>query len=306
MSSSLDLRGVYVPLVTPFAASGAPALDEVARLAQESLDAGAAGIVALGTTGEPATLDAGERGDVIEAIAEVCLDASAQLVIGAGSNSTAAAVADVETANEVAGVTAILSVVPYYTRPSETGIVAHFRALAEASEVPIILYNIPYRTGRALGAESLLALANTPNVAGLKQAVGGIDTDTLGLMAGKPAGFHVLSGDDAFLFPLLCLGGTGAVAASSHFCTAGFVALVDAALHGDVQSARQYAEILLPVCQALFVEPSPGVIKGVLAAQGRISTADLRLPMTEASPASVAAALDIVAAAEKALADRLS
>jgi len=149
-------------------------------------------------------------------------------------------------------------------------------------------------------------LAATANVAGVKQSVGGVDADTLELLANKPAGFSVLSGDDAFLFPLLCLGGSGAIAASAHFCTAGFVALVEAVRKGDVETGRQVAEMLLPVCQVLFVEPNPSVIKGVLAAQGRISTDQLRSPMTSVSAESVRAAVEAVTRAEVALAERLS
>lgn len=301
MAGNSDLHGVYVPLITPFTADDKPALGEIERLANESLDAGATGLVALGTTGEPATLTADEKSSVVDVVASVCKSRSAQLLVGAGTNSTAVSLEAVRWFGSRSGVTGLLSVVPYYTRPSEAGIVAHFKELAKESPVPLVVYNIPYRTGRGLGAKSLLELANTPNIAGLKQAVGGIDADTMTLMANVPSDFNVLCGDDAFIFPLMSLGGRGAIAASSHVCTKGFVSLVNASLKGDVEKARQISNKLLPVCQLLFEEPSPGVIKGVLAAQGRISTANLRAPMTKASEAAASAALAAVEKAESQL-----
>ena len=312
MGSNLDLGGVYVPLITPFEGSSdqspvalgdqSPvALGELERLANESLDAGATGLVALGTTGEPATLDDDERRAVIETVGSVCRQRQAAFIIGAGTNNTKATIEAAKQAALSPRLTAILSVVPYYTRPSEAGIVSHFGAVAEASPVPVVVYNIPYRTGRGLGSASLLRLASTPNIAGLKQAVGGIDQDTLELMAEKPDNFHVLCGDDPYLYSLMTLGGSGAIAASAHVCTSGFVALVDAALKGET-GARQIHEILLPVCKFLFTEPSPGIVKGVLAYQGRISSGSLRLPMTAGSDAGVAAATAAVKKAESLLA----
>ena len=301
MTSELDLRGTYVPLITPFTESDAVAYDEVERLTIEALDAGAAGIVALGTTGEPATLEEGEKKQVIEVIAAVCKDRGAHLNVGAGTNSTRSSLSTLEAA-AAAGARSILSVVPYYTRPSEEGIVSHFETLAAASSVPLIVYNIPYRTGRGLGADSLLRLASVENIAGLKQAVGGIDADTLRLMAAKPDAFHVLCGDDPYIYPLLALGGAGAIAASANVCTAAFVRLVDAAHKGDEALARRLHETLLPLCTVLFEEPSPAVIKALLHANGKISTPNVRAPMTSASASVTTKAVEIHTAVTKALA----
>jgi 4-hydroxy-tetrahydrodipicolinate synthase len=297
MSSALDLHGVYLPLITPFTKDGGVAYDEIERLAHKGIDDGVAGIVALGTTGEPATLDAEERRRVVEIVGAVCRERSARFCVGAGTNSTSAAL---ELTNEAiaAGAQSVLSVVPYYTRPSEAGIVEHFKSLAVASSVPLIVYNIPYRTGRGLGADSLLELARTPNIAGLKQAVGGIDADTERLLAEKPDDFHVLCGDDPFIFPMIALGADGAITASAHVCTSAFVSMVDSALKGDYVGARETHEALLPVCTALFTEPSPSVIKGVLASSGAISSDELRLPMTAASSTAVQHATEIVETAK--------
>jgi 4-hydroxy-tetrahydrodipicolinate synthase len=188
-------------------------------------------------------------------------------------------------------VRASLAVVPYYVRPSEAAIVAHFQAVAERSPVPLIVYNIPYRTARGLGSAALLELAHTDNVVGVKQAVGGIDTDTLQVLARAPRSFSVLGGDDAFLVPLILMGGAGAIAASANVATDRYAAMIDAGLAGDVVQARRVAEALLPLTLSLFAEPSPAVIKAVLHARERIRTPRVRMPLADASPAALEQAL---------------
>jgi 4-hydroxy-tetrahydrodipicolinate synthase len=294
---SLQLRGVYIPLITPFAADGSVALDAVTLLCHEYLDAGAAGIVALGTTGETSALDGDEKQAVIDACATVCSERSAQLVVGAGTNNTEATVRAVQALAGTPALAAALIVVPYYVRPSQAGIVGHFRAVADASPVPLVLYNIALRTGRNLGAAGVLEVAAHPNVAGIKQAAAGLDLDTLELLAGAPDDFAVLGGEDPFLFPLVLMGGVGAICASAHVCTERFVAMIECGLAGKVDDGRAHAEALLPVVKSLFVEPNPAVFKGVLHAQGRIPTPDVRLPLVNASQAAVDAALAAVHAA---------
>jgi len=292
MASELNLRGVYVAAVTPFGRDGAVALDALEGLVHGFLDAGAAGIVALGTTAEAAALDGDEKQGVVDVCARVCAERSAQLIVGAGTNNTAASVAAVEALRGTPALVAALSVVPYYVRPSEAGIVEHMKAVAAASPVPLVVYNIPYRTGRALGSASLLELAGTPNIAGVKQAVGSIDLDTLEVLAGAPRdGFAVLGGDDAYLFPTVLMGGAGTVAASANIATERFVAMIECGLAGKLEEGRTLSEALLPLVKRLFAEPNPAVIKGVLHATGQIPSPSLRLPMTEASTAAVDAAL---------------
>ncbi|HVW35581.1 MAG TPA: 4-hydroxy-tetrahydrodipicolinate synthase [Acidimicrobiia bacterium] len=292
MASELNLRGVYVAAVTPFGADGAVALGALEGLVEGYLDAGAAGIVALGTTAEAAALDGDEKKAVVDVCARACAGRGAQLIVGAGTNNTAASVAAVRALAGTPALVAALSVVPYYVRPSEAGIVEHFRAVSAASPVPLVVYNIPYRTGRALGSASLLTLASMPNIAGVKQAVGSIDLDTLEVLAGAPRqGFAVLGGDDAYLFPTVLMGGAGTVAASANIATERFVAMIDCGLAGKLEEGRTLSEALLPLVKRLFAEPNPAVIKGVLHATGQIPTPDLRLPMTAASTAAVDAAL---------------
>jgi 4-hydroxy-tetrahydrodipicolinate synthase len=299
MATDANLRGVYIPIITPFAPDGSVAIDAVERLCHEYLDAGAAGIVALGTTGESTALDRDEKHAVIDACSRVCTERSAQLVVGAGTNNTRATRRAVEELADTPALVAVLVVVPYYVRPSEAGIVAHFRSVAEASPAPLVVYNIGVRTGRHLSAAGLTELARSENFAGVKQAVAGLDADTLDLLrATNPIdGFSVLGGEDTVLFPLTLMGGAGTICASAHVCTERFVAMIECGLAGKVEEGRAHAEALLPVTQALFTEPNPAVFKAVLHAQGRIPTADVRLPLLNASPDAARKALDAIAAA---------
>ncbi len=297
MTSDLDLRGVWIPLITPFDAEGAVDVDAVERLCAEYVAAGASGIVALGTTGEAPALDASEKRAVVDACARACAATGSRLIVGTGTNNTRSTLDATRALAGVQGVVGALVVVPYYVRPSEAAVVAHYRAVAEVSPVPVVAYNIPYRTGRALSAATLLEIASIPNVAGVKQAVGALDTDTLELLASAPDGFAVLGGEDAILFPIMCMGGAGAIAASAHLCTERFVAMIECGLAGKIDDGRSHAEALLPVVRAGFAEPNPAVFKAVLHAQGRIATPDVRMPLANASAAAVERALEAVRAA---------
>jgi 4-hydroxy-tetrahydrodipicolinate synthase len=287
MASEFRPTGVFVPLVTPFAEDGSIDLDCLEALTAQVLRDGAAGVVALATTGEAHMLTEAEQADVVLRMAAVCASSGAPLIVGAGTNDTRTTIARHEALAGKPQVRASLAVVPYYVRPSEAAVVAHFQAVAARSPVPLIVYNIPYRTGRGLGAEALLELAATDNIAGVKQAVGGIDTDSLTLLAEAPEGFAVLGGDDAFLFPLVLMGAAGAIAASSHLCTGRFVEMIECGLRGDVAGGRRHAESLLPLVRALFAEPSPAVIKAALHLEGRIPTAAVRMPLAAASAEAV-------------------
>jgi 4-hydroxy-tetrahydrodipicolinate synthase len=268
------LHGLYVPMITPFDEAGAVALDALGKLAHEVLDGGAAGLVALGTTGEPSALAAAERAAVLERLAGVCRDRGAHLLAGAN---------DADALRALPEVTAALTLVPPFLRPGEDGVVAHLTALAAASPVPIVVYHVPYRTGQLLSAAALRRIAAIPGVIGLKHAAGGIDAATVELMADVPPGFAVLGGDDVFLSPLLALGAHGAVAASAHLATGDYAELIAAWQSGEVERARPLGHRLAGLSAALFAEPNPTVIKGVLHSQGRIPTAAVRLPLLPAA-----------------------
>jgi 4-hydroxy-tetrahydrodipicolinate synthase len=274
---------LLVPVITPFGDDGHVDEEALKRHADSILAAGASGIVAVATTAEATALENDERERAIDICAQASAARDAVLVVGAGTYNTKQTIARHEALADVPAVSASLAVVPYYVRPSESAIVAHFHAVAEHSPVPLIVYNIPYRTGRGLGSSALLELAHSDNIVGVKQAVGGIDVDTMEVLAQAPPSFSVLGGDDAFLLPLILMGGAGAIAASANVATEHYAAMVDNGLAGDVIAARRVAETLLPLTLALFAEPSPAVIKAVLHARGKIPTPHVRMPLADAS-----------------------
>jgi 4-hydroxy-tetrahydrodipicolinate synthase len=287
-----DLRGLWVPVITPFTASDEVDVESLDRLAGRLLVDGATGLVALGTTGEPATLSLDERHRVVEICTEVCARYGRRLIIGLGTNSTRTTLDEVADWNDRApDAAAVLVTVPYYTKPSEAGIVEHFRRVARASAFPVIVYNIPHRTGRGLGADALLDLARTDNIVGVKQSVGSLDRDTLAVLAGRPGGFQIFSGDDALIAPSTLLGGAGAIAASAHLATGRFRSLVTAALEGEAHTAAALAHELLPLVDAGVAEPSPALWKSALAELGAIAHGGVRSPMTPAGAEATKALL---------------
>ncbi|MGW6424769.1 4-hydroxy-tetrahydrodipicolinate synthase [Nocardia sp. NPDC055053] len=284
-----SLQGLFVPMITPFTADGALAPAALERHAHSVLDAGATGLVALGTTAEPSALTADERDRVLDLCAAVCAERNAPLIVCAGGNATAESVRAVgELRHPVAGV---LAVVPYYVRPSEEGVVAHFTALAAASPAPLYVYDVPYRTARPLGGETLVRLANIPNIAGFKHSVGGVDAASVELMARAGAGTTVLCGDDRFASALLALGARGGILAAANIAPADYTELIAAWLAGDATRGREIGHRLDALGAALFAEPNPTVVKAVLAERGQIPSAAVRLPLLPASPDSTASAL---------------
>jgi 4-hydroxy-tetrahydrodipicolinate synthase len=294
MTSDLDLRGVWVPLITPFDAKDAVDIAAIERLCAEYASAGVSGIVAMGTTGEASALEADERKAAVDAIVRACTSAGVRVIVGTGTNNTRATIRTTAALADTPGVVGALVVVPYYVRPSVAGLVAHFKAVAAESPVPVIIYNIPARTGRDLGAAGLLELAAVPNIAGVKQAVATLDADTLELLARAPEGFAVLGGEDTLLFPLMCIGAVGTISAAAHLCTERFVAMIECGLAHKIDDGRAHAEALLPVIRTAYTDPNPAVFKGVLHARDKIATPDVRLPLTNASAENVQRCLDAV------------
>ncbi|RPF44082.1 4-hydroxy-tetrahydrodipicolinate synthase [Streptomyces sp. Ag109_G2-6] len=290
-AAGLSLNGIHVPLVTPFTRGGEVAAGALEALAHEVIDAGAAGIVALGTTAEAAALEEDERDLVTGVCARVCRERGALLTVGAGASGTRASEVALARLARWPEARAALVTVPAFVRPSAAGVLAHFARLARTSPVPLIVYHIPYRTGQPLDAAALRELGSLPAVAGVKYAGGGIDQETVALLGDLPDGFAVLAGDDVYASPLLALGASGGILASAHLATERFAELAGAWRDGDAARARVLGHRLARLSAALFAEPNPGVVKGVLYAQGRIPTPDVRLPMLPASEAAVTAAL---------------
>jgi 4-hydroxy-tetrahydrodipicolinate synthase len=288
----MTFSGVLVPLITPFAADGEVAAEALEGLAHAVLGGGASGLVALGTTAEAAMLTEKERQAVIEVCARVCRERGATLVVGAGSGGTRGTA---EALRDLGGVAdAALVTVPSFVRPGEAGVLAHFTELSRHSPVPLIVYNVPHRTGQAVGTAVLREIGALPIVRGVKQAVGGVDADTVALLADPPEDFAVLAGDDAFFSALLALGAPGGVLATAHLRTADFAALAEAWRSGDAARARALGHRLSALAAAVFAEPNPTVLKGVLHARGAIPTPSVRLPLLPARHESVEAVLRLL------------
>jgi 4-hydroxy-tetrahydrodipicolinate synthase len=281
------IRGIHVPLVTPFAANGAVDTASLERLAHHILDQGAAGLVALGTTGEAPMLTEDERLAVIATCRKVSDAHRTPLTIGAGTIGTDESARQAAERAEKADL--LLVLVPYYLRPSDEGVVEHFAAVGTAASVPLIVYNVPYRTGKTLRVETLLTLLAADHIVGVKHCAGAIDADTLTLLAHADG---VLGGDDAFLFPLLMLGAAGGIAASANVAPAAFAAMTEAVRAGDTGRAGSLHNALLPLTRALFAEPSPSVIKAVLAETGLIEHPGVRAPLRAPAPVSLGAAME--------------
>lgn len=226
---------VVTAMVTPFDERGDLDLDAAVELANWLVENGSDGLVLSGTTGESPTLTESEELVLFRTVRDAV---SVPVIAGAGSNSTASAVEQTKRASEL-GVDAILSVTPYYNRPSQAGLEAHFRAVAAATDLPVIVYDIPGRTGRKVDTDTLLRLAHdVPNITGLKDAAGD-PAETARLIAGAPSGFEVYSGDDALTLPLLAVGAVGVISVASHWVGRQMGEMIDAFAKGDVETARR-------------------------------------------------------------------
>ncbi|AEV85181.1 dihydrodipicolinate synthase [Actinoplanes sp. SE50] len=291
----MQLTGVLVPMITPFDASGAVALPALERLAHEVLEAGAAGLVGLGTTGEPSSLTPGEQQAVLAVLSRVATAHHVPLLAGGPVSAPPRGAVSASVGSAVsAPADAGLSVVPPFVRPGPDGVVAHFTALSETSPVPLVIYHVPARTGQVLDAGTLRRIGSLDRVIGIKYATGSLDPDAVALLADPPPGFAILAGDDALLSPMLALGAAGGITASAHLATDRFAALAAAWQTGDLDTARKLGHLLAPLSAALFAEPNPSVIKAVLHAQGRIPTPSVRLPLLPATPESRARAVSLL------------
>lgn len=265
-------QGIWIPLITRFT-EGRVDHPALRRLVTTYAAAGAAGLVALGTTGEPSSLEPEEQHAVLSTIL-----ASARhlpVVAGVAGNNERHLRERVRELNDrpLAG---LLVPAPYYVRPSQASLITHFTTIADASRHPVILYDIPYRTGVRLELKTLLSLAAHPNIAAVKDCGGSLETTLALILDGR---LSVLAGEDLHFFSTLCLGGHGAIAASAHLRTATFVAVYEAVKGGRIDEGRALFHALSPLIQALFAEPNPAPVKCALAGSGWIRD-ELRLPLT--------------------------
>src|SRR5271156_1961211 len=272
----MQLKGCGTALVTPFAQDGA--VDETAlrNLVAWQVESGIDFLVPCGTTGETPTLTHDEWLRVIDLTIEIAAG-RVPIVAGATSNSTHEAVAKAKEVAERSGVNAILTASPYYNKPTQEGQYRHFRAIAQAVDKPIVLYNVPGRTSANLEPSTLARLAEIPNIVGVKEASGNM-TQIAEIIATLPETFLVFSGDDAVTLPVIALGGVGVVSVASNEIPHEMTSLTRAALANDWNTARALQRKYLPLMQANFIESSPLPVKAVLAMMGRIEE-NYRLPL---------------------------
>ena len=273
------IKGVGVALITPFNNYEVdyPALE---RMVDYVIAGGVDYIVALGSTAETATLSLKERDEVLRFIVKHT-NGRVPIVAGMGSNNTADLVEQLHTFN-LSDVVAILSVVPYYNKPSQEGIYRHFMAVAEASPVPVIIYNVPGRTGLNMTAATTLRLAHaTPKIVAIKEACGNIE-QMQAILDGRPEGFLVLSGDDGLTVELVKRGGDGVISVAANSLPERFCGCVHRAIEGNIATAESEMAELTPAIDLLFKEGNPTGVKSMTAAMG-LTRSEVRLPLVEGS-----------------------
>ena len=277
-----QFTGVGTALITPFTRSGAVDEAAVKRLAKRQIDAGVHFLVPCGTTGETPTLTDAERRRVVELVVEEA-NGKVPVVAGAGGYDTKEVVHAAREMHE-AGADGLLSVTPYYNKPTPEGLFQHFSAVADATPLPIVLYNVPGRTGCNVDAATLAKLATIPHIVAVKEASGNIQ-QMVEICAAVSADFLVLSGDDALTLPLMAVGGRGIISVASNEIPAEMVQMVEAAARGDFAAARKIHTRILPLMLGNFVESNPGPVKFAMAAMGLCEEV-FRLPMVSPRPAS--------------------
>ena len=275
-------RGTFTAIVTPFRDG---AVDDAAlgKLIESQIAAGITGIVAVGTTGESPTLSHDERNQVIRLTREIAHQ-RCQVIAGTGSNSTQHAVTDTKLAEKL-GVDGALLVAPYYNKPSQEGLFRHFKTIADATALPIILYNIPGRCGVDIGAETVVRLASEcRNIVSVKEASGSVERVSE-LRRRLPESFTILSGDDSLTLPFMSVGAVGVVSVASNLYPAEVCALVRAFESGDAKSAERQHRKMFGIFKDLFIEPNPVPVKTALAWRGEMS-GEVRLPLCEMTEAN--------------------
>ncbi|MFP8967191.1 4-hydroxy-tetrahydrodipicolinate synthase [Pokkaliibacter sp. CJK22405] len=275
------IKGSLVALVTPMSAGGAIDWAALDALVEWHIESGTSAIIAVGTTGESATLDPAEHAKVIRYIVERA-KGRIHIMAGTGANATSEAIALSKAAKE-AGADSCLSVVPYYNKPTQEGLYQHFRTIAEAVDIPQVLYNVPGRTVCDMSGETTLRLANdVPNIVGIKDATGDLERGRW-LIENAPAGFALYSGDDGTALDFILMGGYGDISVTANVAPKAMAQMCALALQGKADEARALNETLMLLHNKLFVEANPIPVKWALAEMGRIGF-DIRLPLTKLSP----------------------
>jgi 4-hydroxy-tetrahydrodipicolinate synthase len=278
MTTQLDwLRGCATALVTPFKADGAIDEPRLRELIDYQINGGVCILVPCGTTGESVTMTEDENKFVIRTTVELARG-RAKVIAGTGSNSTAVTIQRSQAAREL-GVDGVLTVAPYYNKPTQEGLYAHFRAIAEAVPgLPVVIYNVPGRTSSNIAADTTLRLArDVENIVAVKEASGNL-SQIMEILRGRPEGFKVISGDDSLTLPLIALGGDGLISVASNEAPNLMSRMNDLALAGKWDEARTLHYRLLPLMEGNFIESSPGPVKAGMALMGLLEE-NLRLPL---------------------------
>ena len=284
------LTGSLVALITPMHADGSVDFERLNTLIDLHIANGTDGIVAVGTTGETATLSVQEHLKVMEATIKH-VNKRIPVIAGTGANNTKEAI-ELSKSAEQLGADYTLSVVPYYNKPSQEGMYQHFKAIAEATSIPMIVYNVPGRTVVNMSNETILRLAKLPNIVGVKEASGDVARD-ISLINSVPEGFAVYSGDDPTGLPFMLCGGHGVISVAANVAPKLFAQMCRAAINGDIAQAKKLNEQLIPIYDVMFCEPSPAAPKWAVAQLG-LCEKYVRLPivpLTAASHEKVQAAL---------------
>jgi 4-hydroxy-tetrahydrodipicolinate synthase len=276
-------RGTTTALVTPFTPDGAIDERRLRALVDWQIEQGVDVLLAVGTTGESATLSHEEHHRVMDIVIQQAAG-RVPVMCGAGSNATAEALSLTRYA-EKAGADAILSVGPYYNKPTQEGLYQHFKAIAEATSLPVFIYNVPGRTGMNIAADTILRLSEIPNIAGVKEASGNF-AQIMRILAQRPDGFLLLSGDDAVTLPIIALGGDGVVSVVANEVPALTSRMVRAALEGRWHEARELHYRLLPLMEANFIESNPIPVKAALWLMGKVELS-YRLPLVPPAQATL-------------------
>jgi 4-hydroxy-tetrahydrodipicolinate synthase len=280
MPSQFSFKGVATALVTPMhLADGTVDEGALRSLVEFQITNGVNGVVPCGTTGESATLNHAEHHHVMDVVVEQAAG-RVPVIIGAGSNSTREAISLTQHARAI-GANAVLSIAPYYNKPTQEGFYQHYKAITESVEIPIFVYNVPGRTGSNITAETTLRIAELPGIAGIKEASGNIQ-QIMEILRHRPPQFTVLSGDDALTLPLMALGADGAISVVANEAPLLFSSMVRLCLEEKFSEARVVHEELLNLMSLNFIESNPIPVKSALAMMGMIEEA-YRLPLTPMS-----------------------
>lgn len=279
MHTTARFEGAFTALITPFRRGE---LDEQAlrQLVDFQIEQGINGLVPCGTTGESVTLTEFEHDRVIEIVVEQAAG-RVPVIAGTGTNNTRLTIERTRHARAI-GADAALVVVPYYNKPTQEGMYRHFAAIAEATDLPLILYNVPGRTGVNMTPETVARLAEIPTIAGIKEASGNLDQVTQ-IVTTVHSDFVVLSGDDSLTLPIISAGGRGVISVVSNIVPAAVAELTATALRGELSAARQLHQRLFPLCRAMFLDNNPTAVKTAAGILG-LCTGELRLPLTEMTP----------------------